>query len=73
MANQFVGRPPDERGTPLASNPAEVEAFAEDGGLVIGTPDLLQLAMMHDRGEIEAADARRLLWGCQGYFSIHSP
>jgi hypothetical protein len=70
VANQFVGKVPAERGTPLDSNPNEVETFAESDGMVIGTPDLLELVLRVERGELDASAAREKLWSATGYFKL---
>jgi hypothetical protein len=70
VANQLIGRGPTERGRPLASNPKEVETFAQDGGLVVGTPDLLELCLRVQRGDLDREAARGWLWQATGYFTL---
>ena len=61
VVNQFIASDPRSRPSPLNANDAEVETFAEGGGLVIDTKDLFTLRMHVRRGEIAVSAARDLL------------
>ncbi|WNG17386.1 hypothetical protein [Cystobacter fuscus] len=69
VVNSFVNDAPSSRKKPLHSNPDEVEAFAEDGGLVVGTVELFRLLMDVRRGRVDVQTARSLLADSTGVFS----
>jgi hypothetical protein len=66
IVNQFIGDDPASRPPVLASNDAELETFAEDGGLVIDTAHLFRLWMAVRDGRIEARDVRSRLMQASG-------
>jgi hypothetical protein len=72
VANCFLKDDPSRREKPLAKNAPEVETFAEEGGLVIGTVELFQLLMEVRKGRVEASEARRMLMEQVGYFALES-
>ncbi|KRC65553.1 hypothetical protein ASE12_12790 [Aeromicrobium sp. Root236] len=57
VVNHFLGTDPGKRDEPLASNEEEVATFNEDGGLIIGTPELFVLRERVRRGDLTAAEA----------------
>jgi hypothetical protein len=68
VASTQVGRDPSTREPILATNAAELEEFATDGGVAVDTSDLFRLAVAIERGIIEAAAARKLLTDSRGRF-----
>jgi hypothetical protein len=70
VVNSFMKDDPARRPRTLATNPAEVETFAEGGGLVVGTVELFRLLMDVRSGKVGAHDARRLLMDQTGTFSL---
>ncbi|MFL5354425.1 MAG: hypothetical protein ACJ8AN_17385 [Archangium sp.] len=70
VVNSFLKDDPARRGRALAANSAEVETFAEGGGLVVGTVELFRLQMKVRAGKIEAKEARRLLADRTGVFTL---
>jgi hypothetical protein len=69
IVNQFRDRDPATRLPPLTGTPDDVEAFAEAGGLVVDTRDLLRLWLAVQRGEISPGEARDTLQKATGVFS----
>ena len=61
VVNQFIRQPPRERPAALASQARELDAYAEDGVLVIDTVELLKLRGAVETGIITAEAARDLL------------
>lgn len=60
VVNHHLSEPPQARPEPLVSNPEEVQAFADEGGLVLDTRWLFQLEKQLEVEHItadEAADA----------------
>jgi hypothetical protein len=71
VLNQFIGRDPGERPTPLASERA---AVVEWGGVVLDTAELFRLLMVVRRQEMTAREAReRLLIAPQPRFGSTIP
>jgi len=70
VVNSFIKDDPARRPRTLATNPAEVETFAEGGGLVVGTVELFRLLMDVRSGQVGAHDARQLLIDQTGTFSL---
>jgi hypothetical protein len=68
MVNQFNEDDPGVRPPVLASNEAELETFAADGGLAIDTADLFQLWMAVREGSVTATQARAALVRATGRF-----
>jgi hypothetical protein len=68
VVNQMVGQDPSTRPIPLASNPNELQTFAEDGGLVIDTSELFRLVMNVRRGLIDQDAARQEIREARGAF-----
>jgi hypothetical protein len=64
----MVGQDPSTRPIPLASNPNELQTFAEDGGLVIDTSELFRLVMNVRRGLIDQDAARQEIREARGAF-----
>ena len=58
IVNAQFALPPDERPAPLASSPEDVEAFAEDGGLVIDTRELFKLLRLVQGGAVSKREAQ---------------
>ena len=67
IVNQFVGQDPNERPPILAANPAELEAFAEDG-VAIDTATLFRMWRAVQVGELEPHTARDLIRMAKGRF-----
>jgi len=70
IVNQFRAEDPDTRDAPLSSNPNELEAFAEDEGLVIDTRQLFQLCMAVRTESLAADAARDALMASTGLFKL---
>ena len=70
VVNQFCEGDPENRPTVLASNEAELEAFAEDNGLAIDTTHLFQLWMAVREDRLAAEEARSRLMQAQGRFTF---
>jgi hypothetical protein len=70
IVNQFVGQDPSTRQPILASNQADLDAFAEDGGLAIDTAELFQLWMAVRERRIDNAQARAILRQAVGRLSV---
>lgn len=70
VVNSYVQDDPTVRGKPLGANSEEVETFAEDGGLVLGTADLFRLLMAVRTGKLSAADAQSRLRKATGVFEF---
>ena len=66
VVNQFRGRPPGERHPPFVQAPELVAEFAEAGGLVIDTAQLLELILDVAKDKLSADDARATLWHATG-------
>jgi hypothetical protein len=66
VVNHDFDQDPTVRPRPLASNPLEVETFAESNGLVIDTRFLFRLRMRVRRGEVQLEEARAQLTGITG-------
>jgi len=58
LVNQFVGQDPASRPPPLHSSPRDIQAFAEQGGLVASTTSLFEVLKRVRTGAISAADVR---------------
>ncbi|MEO9322089.1 hypothetical protein ABFT23_01280 [Nocardioides sp. C4-1] len=61
VVNQLLNSDPGTRQAPLTSNPEEVAAFAESGGMVLDTRDLFRLREAVLRGDVDPGDARARL------------
>lgn len=72
IVNQFSGDDPDARSLVLASNEAELAAFAEDQGLAIDTRDLFQLWMAVREGRIQPDHVRNRLTASVGRFAAEA-
>lgn len=70
IVNELIGRPPSDRKGLLLSNDEDVATFAEDGGLILATEELLRLVLKVMRKEMQPAEARDLLWAATGRFSV---
>lgn len=68
VVNQFNEDDPGIRPPVLASNEAELETFAANGGLAIDTADLFQLWMAVRGGSVTATQARAALVRATGRF-----
>jgi len=69
IANQFIGADPLTREPILASNPQELEGFADDGGVAMDTRELLRLWFAVESGTMLAAEARAALRNARGRFT----
>lgn len=69
FVNHFIDEDPDAREAALRSNPDDVEVFAEDGGLIIETPELFKLLQAVRTGALTAEDARASLRGVSGRYT----
>ena len=72
IANEFISTDPSTRPAILQSNDAELNAYAEDDVLAIGTVTLFDLAMDVEAEAISPVDARVLLISSRGRFAYHS-
>lgn len=70
VVNQFLNNDPDSRAPLLSGADADVEVFAELGGLAIDTRDLFALARQVEGGELVPAEARRRLRTSNGRFVL---
>jgi hypothetical protein len=68
VVNHFTNEDPSGRPQPLDTNPREVETFASDGGLVIGTKSLFLLVREIETGAVNESDARARLREHTGVF-----
>jgi hypothetical protein len=69
VVNHQIEEDPGARGVALASHRAEVQTFAEEGGLIIDTVDLFKLWKAVDLGNVDQASARASLRTATGNFS----
>jgi len=69
VVNHSILTDPSDRQSALASNPNEVQAFAESGGLVIDTVELFKLVGAVDGRLLTPADARSSVHGAAGRFT----
>jgi len=70
VVNQLIASDPSTRPIPLASNAAEVETFAEDGGLVLDTRELFSMRMAVRSGAMTSTNARAALRSAKGRLSL---
>ncbi|WP_205873460.1 hypothetical protein [Mycobacterium camsae] len=73
IVNQFRERDPSTRRQLLWGQDEDVEAFAENDGLVIDTRSLFHIARDHAEGRIDADTARALLIQARGRFEYPPP
>jgi len=69
VVNHSLADDPSQRQPALASNPTEVETFAESGGLVIDTVELFKLWQAVDANRVDPAMAHMMLMKATGRFS----
>jgi hypothetical protein len=69
VVNHSLADDPSQRQPALASNPSEVETFAESGGLVIDTVELFKIWQAVDARRVDPAIARAMLTKATGRFS----
>jgi hypothetical protein len=72
LVNHSLADDPSQRQRALASNQAEVDTFAESGGLVLDTVELFKLWQAVDAGRVDRAVARMELMRAIGRFSAAS-
>lgn len=70
IVNHFLKEDPVARELTLRSNADEVEIFAEDGGLIIESPELYKLWMGMRAGELSTEAACKLLVTATGRFRV---
>lgn len=72
VVNQFLNKDPDLRQPPLVGATEDVDAFADEGGLVIDTRELFRLAEMTSAGRVTQIEARSQLVSQRGIFAATS-
>lgn len=70
IVNQLIGQDPSTRQPILASNQADLDAFAEDGGLAIDTAELFRLWIAVRDGRIDRTQAHTILRQAVGRLSL---
>jgi hypothetical protein len=70
VVNQFKDEAPRSRDQALASTPDDLKTFADAGGLVIDTRDLLRLWLAVQAGSVTSSEAQSRLMGATGRFAF---
>jgi hypothetical protein len=68
VVNHSLAEDPGQRAPALASNPTEVEAFADSDGLVVDAVELFKVWKAVDAGILDSAQARAMMIEATGRF-----